>query len=69
MAHAAVGALAPPTRPTTSPCGTRMRRLPSALGPSGAKRGGGLVWTLDPPKRSDSPIALPPSPSDPCTRS
>eukprot|EP00962_Isochrysis_galbana_P054540 scaffold26114_cov121-Isochrysis_galbana.AAC.3 len=37
-----------------------MPRLPSALGLGGAKRTGGLDWTLNPPMRSDSPN--PPSP-------
>eukprot|EP00962_Isochrysis_galbana_P025659 scaffold7938_cov129-Isochrysis_galbana.AAC.2 len=32
-----------------------MPRLPSALGLGGAKRTGGLDWTLNPPMRSDSP--------------
>eukprot|EP00962_Isochrysis_galbana_P039950 scaffold14424_cov105-Isochrysis_galbana.AAC.1 len=40
-----------------------MPRLPSALGLGGAKRTGGLDWTLDPPMRSDSPNSPnPPSP-------
>eukprot|EP00962_Isochrysis_galbana_P001323 scaffold334_cov91-Isochrysis_galbana.AAC.2 len=46
-----------------------MPRLPRALGLSGAIRCGGLVWTLDPPMRSDSPISpnplSPPPPSGP----
>eukprot|EP00962_Isochrysis_galbana_P037035 scaffold12889_cov105-Isochrysis_galbana.AAC.3 len=48
-----------------------MPRLPSALGLGGAKRTGGLDWTLDPPMRSDSPNSpnppSPPPPSSPCT--
>eukprot|EP00962_Isochrysis_galbana_P003604 scaffold1024_cov140-Isochrysis_galbana.AAC.3 len=46
-----------------------MPRLPSALGLGGAKRTGGLDWTLDPPMRSDSPNEPPITltPSSPCT--
>eukprot|EP00962_Isochrysis_galbana_P011277 scaffold3161_cov118-Isochrysis_galbana.AAC.20 len=50
-----------------------MPRLPSALalGLGGAKRTGGLDWTLNPPMRSDSPNSpnppSPPPPSSPCT--
>eukprot|EP00962_Isochrysis_galbana_P024865 scaffold7653_cov120-Isochrysis_galbana.AAC.6 len=50
-----------------------MPRLPSALGLSGAKRCGGLVWTdigtplsAPTPLTPYPPIALPPP--DPCTR-
>eukprot|EP00962_Isochrysis_galbana_P036578 scaffold12670_cov119-Isochrysis_galbana.AAC.10 len=35
-----------------------MPRLPSALGLGGAKRTGGLDWTLNPPMRSDSPNSV-----------
>eukprot|EP00962_Isochrysis_galbana_P056842 scaffold28968_cov120-Isochrysis_galbana.AAC.5 len=43
-----------------------MPRLPSALGLGGAKRTGGLDWTLNPPMRSDSPNSPnPPSPPPP----
>eukprot|EP00962_Isochrysis_galbana_P024953 scaffold7688_cov130-Isochrysis_galbana.AAC.4 len=43
-----------------------MPRLPSALGLGGAKRTGGLDWTLNPPMRSDSPNSPnPPSPPSP----
>eukprot|EP00962_Isochrysis_galbana_P023914 scaffold7297_cov125-Isochrysis_galbana.AAC.4 len=43
-----------------------MPRLPSALGLGGAKRKGGLDWTLNPPMRSDSPNSPnPPSPPPP----
>eukprot|EP00962_Isochrysis_galbana_P048528 scaffold20268_cov111-Isochrysis_galbana.AAC.13 len=41
-----------------------MPRLPSTLGLGGAKRTGGLDWTLNPPMRSDSPDSPnPPSPT------
>eukprot|EP00962_Isochrysis_galbana_P026747 scaffold8323_cov116-Isochrysis_galbana.AAC.5 len=43
-----------------------MPRMPSALGLGGAKRTGGLDWTLNPPMRSDSPNSPnPPSPPHP----
>eukprot|EP00962_Isochrysis_galbana_P023040 scaffold6910_cov136-Isochrysis_galbana.AAC.13 len=48
----------------------KMPRLPSALGLGGAKRTGGLDWTLNPPMRSDSPnppSPPPPQASSPCT--
>eukprot|EP00962_Isochrysis_galbana_P009501 scaffold2645_cov112-Isochrysis_galbana.AAC.17 len=46
-----------------------MPRLPSALGLGGAKRTGGLDWTLDPTMRSDSPNSPnPPSPVAPPPR-
>eukprot|EP00962_Isochrysis_galbana_P036464 scaffold12605_cov114-Isochrysis_galbana.AAC.5 len=50
-----------------------MPRLPSALGLGGAKRTGGLDWTLTPPMRSDSPSSPnphrppPPQAPAPCT--
>eukprot|EP00962_Isochrysis_galbana_P023031 scaffold6910_cov136-Isochrysis_galbana.AAC.4 len=40
-----------------------MPHLPSALGLGGAKRTGGLDWTLNPPMRSDSPNPPPPPPA------
>eukprot|EP00962_Isochrysis_galbana_P019235 scaffold5600_cov115-Isochrysis_galbana.AAC.2 len=45
-----------------------MPRLPSALGLGGAKRTGGLEWTLDPrtPLCAPTPLSPPPAPSSPC---